>query len=72
LYHENQGFYMSLIGWIVLGFISGFSAGKVVNNSGEGVFLDIELAIVGAFLGGWRQQSELGRGRHRRGHFPAD
>ena len=44
---------MSIIAWIVLGLISGFIASKVVNNTGEGVLLDIVLGIVGAVVGGF-------------------
>ena len=44
---------MTIIGWLVLGLISGFIASKIVNHTGEGVLLDIVLGIVGAFLGGW-------------------
>jgi len=43
---------MSIIGWIVLGLISGFIASKIVNKSGEGALLDIILGIVGAIVGG--------------------
>ncbi|HLZ66567.1 MAG TPA: GlsB/YeaQ/YmgE family stress response membrane protein [Aliidongia sp.] len=43
---------MSIIGWIVLGLISGFIASKIVNKTGEGVILDIILGIVGAIVGG--------------------
>jgi uncharacterized membrane protein YeaQ/YmgE (transglycosylase-associated protein family) len=44
---------MSIIGWLVLGLISGFIASKIVNKSGEGLILDIVLGIVGAFVGGF-------------------
>jgi uncharacterized membrane protein YeaQ/YmgE (transglycosylase-associated protein family) len=44
---------MSILGWIVLGLISGFIASKIVNKSGEGFFLDIILGIVGAVVGGF-------------------
>ena len=44
---------MSIIGWIVLGLIAGFIASKIVNNAGEGFFLDIILGIVGAVVGGF-------------------
>jgi uncharacterized membrane protein YeaQ/YmgE (transglycosylase-associated protein family) len=44
---------MSILAWIVLGLIAGFMASKIVNKSGEGVFLDILLGIVGAVIGGW-------------------
>ena len=43
---------MSIIGWIVLGLISGFIASKVVNQRGEGCILNIALGIAGAFVGG--------------------
>jgi uncharacterized membrane protein YeaQ/YmgE (transglycosylase-associated protein family) len=44
---------MSILAWIVLGLIAGFLGSKIVNKSGEGVFLDIILGIVGAVVGGW-------------------
>ena len=43
---------MSVIGWIILGLISGFIASKIVNKSGQGFFMDIVLGIVGAVVGG--------------------
>ena len=44
---------MSFLAWIVLGLIAGFIGSKIVNRSGEGIFLDILLGIVGAVIGGW-------------------
>ena len=44
---------MSILAWIVLGLIAGFVGSKIVNKSGEGIFLDIILGIVGAVVGGW-------------------
>jgi uncharacterized membrane protein YeaQ/YmgE (transglycosylase-associated protein family) len=44
---------MSILGWMFLGLIAGFIASKIVNNRGEGVFLDIVLGIVGAVVGGF-------------------
>lgn len=44
---------MGFIAWLVLGLIAGFIASKIVNNSGQGVFLDIVLGIIGAFVGGF-------------------
>lgn len=44
---------MSLIVWIILGLIAGFIGSKLVNNSGEGMMLDIILGIVGSVVGGW-------------------
>jgi uncharacterized membrane protein YeaQ/YmgE (transglycosylase-associated protein family) len=43
---------MSILGWLVLGLISGFIASKLVNKTGEGLVVDIVLGIVGAVVGG--------------------
>ena len=43
---------MWIIGWIILGLISGFIASKIVNTTGQGFFIDIILGIVGAIVGG--------------------
>ena len=43
---------MSILAWLILGLIAGFIASKLVNNSGEGMILDIALGMVGAFVGG--------------------
>ncbi|HEY5071845.1 MAG TPA: GlsB/YeaQ/YmgE family stress response membrane protein [Caulobacteraceae bacterium] len=44
---------MSIIGWLVLGLVSGFIASKIVNKTGEGLIMDIVLGVVGAFVGGF-------------------
>jgi uncharacterized membrane protein YeaQ/YmgE (transglycosylase-associated protein family) len=44
---------MTLLAWIILGLVAGFIASKLINKSGEGMFLDIILGIVGAVVGGW-------------------
>lgn len=44
---------MSFLAWIVLGLIAGFIGSKLVNKTGEGIFLDIILGIVGAVVGGY-------------------
>jgi uncharacterized membrane protein YeaQ/YmgE (transglycosylase-associated protein family) len=44
---------MSFLAWIVLGLIASFIGSKIVNKSGEGLFLDILLGVVGAVVGGW-------------------
>ena len=44
---------MSILGWIVLGLVSGFIASKIVNRQGEGILIDIVLGIVGAVVGGY-------------------
>src|SRR6202051_4060169 len=50
---RQEGETMSFLAWIVLGLLAGFIGSKLVNKSGEGIFLDIILGIVGAVLGGW-------------------
>jgi uncharacterized membrane protein YeaQ/YmgE (transglycosylase-associated protein family) len=44
---------MSFLAWIILGLVAGFVGSKIVNKSGEGLFVDIILGIVGAIVGGW-------------------
>lgn len=44
---------MSILGWIVLGLISGFIASKAVKGSGSGCLTDIVLGLIGAVVGGW-------------------
>lgn len=44
---------MSLLAWIVLGLVAGFIGSKVVNNTGQGVLVDILLGVVGAVVGGF-------------------
>ncbi|MGE5477408.1 MAG: GlsB/YeaQ/YmgE family stress response membrane protein [Bacteroidales bacterium] len=43
---------MSILAWLFLGLIAGFIASKIVNKTGEGLFLDIVIGIVGAMVGG--------------------
>jgi uncharacterized membrane protein YeaQ/YmgE (transglycosylase-associated protein family) len=44
---------MSILAWLLLGLVSGFIGSKIVNRSGEGLFLDIILGIGGAIVGGY-------------------
>jgi uncharacterized membrane protein YeaQ/YmgE (transglycosylase-associated protein family) len=44
---------MGYLSWLILGLIAGFIGSKIVNNSGQGFFIDIVLGIVGAFVGGY-------------------
>ena len=44
---------MGVISWIVLGGIAGWIASLIVNRTGEGLFRDILLGIVGGVIGGW-------------------
>ncbi len=51
---------MSILGWILFGLITGFIASKIVNQRGEGCFLNIALGLVGALVGGFVFKSLLG------------
>jgi len=43
----------SLIGWLVIGLLAGWLAGKLSRGRGYGCITDIVLGILGSFLGGW-------------------
>ena len=43
---------MHVIGWVIVGLVSGFIASRVVNRRGEGCLLNIALGLVGALVGG--------------------
>ena len=42
---------MGIFSWLILGLIAGFIGSKIVNKSGQGMWLDIALGIVGAIIG---------------------
>jgi uncharacterized membrane protein YeaQ/YmgE (transglycosylase-associated protein family) len=44
---------MGVLGWIVLGGIAGWIGSLLINKTGEGLFRDIILGIVGGIVGGW-------------------
>ena len=44
---------MGIIAWIILGLIAGFIGSKIVNKTGQGLFIDIALGVVGAIVGGF-------------------
>ena len=44
---------MGILTWVVFGLITGFMASKIVNQRGEGCFLNIALGLVGALVGGF-------------------
>jgi len=43
----------SVIGWLIVGLIAGWLAGKVSRGRGFGCIANIILGLVGAILGGW-------------------
>ncbi len=47
------GYRRGLIGWLLIGLIAGWLAGKIARGRGFGCITDIVLGIVGSFIGGW-------------------
>jgi uncharacterized membrane protein YeaQ/YmgE (transglycosylase-associated protein family) len=43
----------SIIGWIIIGLIAGWLAGKLSRGRGYGCITDIILGVIGSFIGGW-------------------
>jgi uncharacterized membrane protein YeaQ/YmgE (transglycosylase-associated protein family) len=43
----------SLIGWLLIGLLAGWLAGKLSRGRGYGCITDIVLGILGSFIGGW-------------------
>jgi len=42
-----------LIGWILIGLLAGWLAGKIVKGEGFGCIGDILLGLIGSVIGGW-------------------
>lgn len=42
-----------VIGWLLIGLIAGWLAGKIARGRGFGCIADIILGLVGSFIGGW-------------------
>ena len=55
---------LSLVWWVVVGWIAGWATGKIMRGAGYGMFMDTILGIVGAVVGGWimRALGFAGRG----------
>jgi uncharacterized membrane protein YeaQ/YmgE (transglycosylase-associated protein family) len=43
----------SFLGWIILGLIAGWLAGKLVRGEGFGCIGDVILGLIGSVIGGW-------------------
>jgi uncharacterized membrane protein YeaQ/YmgE (transglycosylase-associated protein family) len=41
------------LGWILVGLLAGWLAGKVTRGSGFGLIANLLLGLVGAIVGGW-------------------
>jgi len=48
-FQYNRG----LIGWLLIGLVAGWLAGKIARGRGFGCIADIVLGIIGSFIGGW-------------------
>jgi uncharacterized membrane protein YeaQ/YmgE (transglycosylase-associated protein family) len=42
-----------LIGWLLIGLVAGWLAGKIARGRGFGCITDIVLGLIGSYLGGW-------------------
>src|SRR2546423_11229288 len=51
---------MQFIVFLIIGGIAGALAGRVVSGHGYGVFMDIVVGVIGAFIGGWLLSTVLG------------
>jgi len=47
--HARRG----LIGWIIIGLLAGWLAGKLSRGRGFGCIVDVILGLIGAVIGGW-------------------
>jgi len=50
-----------VIAWIIIGIIAGWLTGKLMKGSGFGIFADMVVGLIGAFVGGF-VSSHLGIG----------
>ena len=48
---------MALLTWVFVGWVAGWSAGKVLKGNGYGPAMDIGMGIIGAVTGGLLLQS---------------
>jgi len=44
---------LDFIGFVVVGGLAGWAAGKVMSGNGYGPLLDVMLGVAGGILGGW-------------------
>ena len=42
----------TMLGWVIVGALSGFLASRIVNKQGEGCLVNMALGLVGAVVGG--------------------
>lgn len=44
---------MGFLGFIIIGAVAGWGAGKIMQGGGFGLLMNIVLGIVGGVIGGW-------------------
>lgn len=44
---------VGLIGYLIIGGLAGWAAGKIMKGSGSGILMNIVIGIVGALIGGF-------------------
>ena len=44
---------MGIIGWVIVGIVAGWLAGKLVRGGGFGLIGDLVVGVIGALLGGF-------------------
>ena len=49
----TNSYSMYFIGYIIIGLLAGFIAGKIMRGGGFGVLLNLLIGVVGGILGGW-------------------
>ncbi|MGB7438958.1 MAG: GlsB/YeaQ/YmgE family stress response membrane protein [Candidatus Acidiferrum sp.] len=47
------GWHRGLIGWLVIGLLAGWLAGKLARGRGFGCIGDVVLGLIGSVIGGW-------------------
>jgi uncharacterized membrane protein YeaQ/YmgE (transglycosylase-associated protein family) len=57
---EGEVEFMSIIGWLLVGLIAGWLAGKVMGGHGFGILGDIVVGIIGSLIGGFVASALLG------------
>ncbi|MEP6502557.1 MAG: GlsB/YeaQ/YmgE family stress response membrane protein [Betaproteobacteria bacterium] len=63
---------MNFIVWLIVGGLIGWVASKIMRTDAQqGIFLNIVVGIVGAFLGGWLIAPMIGSGTINQNDFSA-
>jgi len=44
---------MGIIGWLIIGIVAGWLAGKIMRGGGFGLIGDLVVGVIGAVLGGY-------------------